>query len=149
MEEVICALFIAKTGNLGQGGHNSQGKRDCSYMWSKYKLDLSLIEPDLSLTECNYQSESWYDWHLNLLIEASTKTHPDEPTHVEERERAQFPRLHAIMYSLFRPDQLLLSRNGKIQSIPSRWDWFQSNQSKSQWFRILNFLHYLINLSIK
>ena len=32
-----------------------------------------------------------------MLTEASTKTHPDEPTRVEERERAQFPRLHAII----------------------------------------------------
>ena len=41
--------------------------------------DLCLAEPDLSLTECNCQSGGWSDWHLNLLTEASTKTHPDEP----------------------------------------------------------------------
>ena len=57
--------------------------------------------------------------------------------------------MHVVVHSLFSPDHLLLSRDGQIQPIPSRWDWFQSNRSKSQWFRIWSFLHYLINLLIK
>ena len=68
------------------GRHNSQGKRDCSSMWSESEYDLNLSEFDLSLIECNCQLESWSDWHLNVLTEASTKTHLDEPTHVGERE---------------------------------------------------------------
>ena len=118
-------------------------------MWSQADLDLSLTESDLSLTKCNYQSKSWSDWHINRLTKTSTKSHPDGPTCVEERERAQFPRLHDVVHSLLSADKLLLLRNGQLQSIQSRWDWFQSNRSKSHWFRIYGFLHYLINLSIK
>ena len=130
-------------------GCNSQGERDCSCRWSQSELDLSLSESDLSLTECNYQLESWSDWHLNLLTATSTKTHPDGPTCVEERKRVQFPILHVVVHSQFSLDHLLLLRNGQLQSIQSQWDWFQSNRSKIHWFKNLDFLHYLINLSIK
>ena len=61
LEDVIFVLFIAKMGGLAQGGHNSQGKRDCIYMSSESGPNLCLTEPDLSLTECNYQLESWLD----------------------------------------------------------------------------------------
>ena len=132
-----------------RGGTNPKEIYNCSCMWSESGPDLCLTEPDLSLTKCNYQSESWFVRHLNLLTEASTKTQPERPTRVEERGREQFPRLHAIMHSQFSPYHLLQYKNCQIQSILSRWEWLQSNWSKSQWFRILNFLHYLINLSIK
>ena len=47
LEEEMAALFIAKTGNLAQGGHNSQGERDWSCMWSESELDPSLSKFDL------------------------------------------------------------------------------------------------------
>ena len=74
-----------------RGGANPHGIKWNQLMESSSMPDLCLIEPDLSLTEYNCQSESWSDWHLNLFTEASTKTHPDEPKRVEERGREKFP----------------------------------------------------------
>ena len=80
-----------------RGGANPHGIKWNQPMEISSMPDLCLIEPDLSLTEYNCQSESWSDWHLNLLTK-STKTHPDEPTRVVDRGRAKFPRLHAVVY---------------------------------------------------
>ena len=79
LEEVAVLGYIQKPRDPAQWGHKSQGDRPNMLMESPSMPDLCLTEPDLSLTECNCQSESWSDWHLNLLTEASTKTHPDEP----------------------------------------------------------------------
>ena len=47
------------------------------------------------------------------------------------------------------PKSTPLIKECQLQSVQSRWDWFHSNWSKSHWFRNLDFLNYLINLSIK
>ena len=91
LEEAVVLGYIQKPGDPAQGGRESQGDKTNMLMKSPSMLDLCLTEPDLSLTECNCQSKSWSDWHLNLLTETSTKTHPDEPKRVEERGREKFP----------------------------------------------------------
>ena len=104
--------------------------------------NMCLTEPDLSITECNCQSESWSDWHLNLLTETSTKTHLDEPKRVEERERAKNPIKDAEDQLWIWFDHLLQSRICQIQLICFRSDWFQSNRLRIHWSMILDLLHY-------
>ena len=99
LEEADVLGYIQRRGDPTQGGRKSQGDKPNMLMESPSIPDLCLTELDLSLTECNYQSESWSVWHLNLQTEASTKTQPERPTCVEKRGRAQFPRLQAIMHS--------------------------------------------------
>ena len=91
LEEAIVLGYIKKLGDPALGGCKSQGDTSNQLKESPSMPNLCLTEPDLSLTECNCQLESWSNWHLNLLTEASTKTHPDEPKHVEERGRVKFP----------------------------------------------------------
>ena len=122
LEEGVVPGYIQKPGDPAQGGCKSQGDRPNMLMESPSMPDLCLTEPDLSLTECNCQSESWSDWHLNLLTEASTKTHPDEPKRVEERGRAKFPIKDAEDQLWICPDHLLQLRICQIQSI-----WFRSD----------------------
>ena len=122
LEEGVVLGYIQKPGDPAQGGCKSQGDNPNMMMESPSMPYLCLIEPDLSLTECNCQSESWSDWHLNLLIEASTKTHLDEPKCVEERGRAKFPIREVEVQLWIHLDHLLQSRICQIQSICFRSD---------------------------
>ena len=79
LEEGASSRIYTKHRPSSPGGRKSQGDKPNMLMKSPSMPDLCLTEPDLSLTECNCQSKNWSDWHLNLLTEASTKTHPDEP----------------------------------------------------------------------
>ena len=91
LEEEAYAWIYTKTRRSILGGHKSQRDRPNQLMESQLMQIWSWTEPDLSLSECNCQSKSLSDWHLSLLTKASTKTHPDEPKHVEERGRVKFP----------------------------------------------------------
>jgi len=142
LEEGASLGYIQKLGDPAQGGRKSQGDTSNQLKESPSMPDLCLAEPDLSLTECNCQSGGWSDWHLNLLTEASTKTHPDEPKRVEERGRVKFPIKDAEDQLWIWFDHLLQSRICQIQSIYFRSDWFQSNRLRIHWSRILDLLHY-------
>ena len=58
LEEAVVLGYIQKLGDPAQGGCKSQGDRPNMLMESPSMPDLCLTEPDLSLTECNCQSES-------------------------------------------------------------------------------------------
>ena len=79
LEEEVVPGYIQFTGHLAQGGTITHGIKWNQLMESPSMPDLCLVEPDLSLIGCNYQSGGWSDWHLNLLTEESTKNHPVEP----------------------------------------------------------------------
>ena len=79
LEEGASTRIYTKTRRSSPGGHKSQGDTSNQLRESPLMPDLCLTKPDLSLTKCNCQSESWSNWHLNLLTEASTKTHLDDP----------------------------------------------------------------------
>ena len=53
-----CAWIYTKTRRSSPGGRKSQGDKPNILMESPSMPDLCLTEPDLSLTKCNYQSES-------------------------------------------------------------------------------------------
>ena len=120
--------YIQKPGDPAQGGRKSQGDKPNILMESPSIPDLCLTEPDMSLIQCNCQSESWSDWHLSLLTEASTKTHVDETKCVEERGRTKLPIKDTEDQLWIWFDHLLQSRICQIQSIWFRFDWFQSNR---------------------
>ena len=56
LEEEMVALFIAKIGNLAQGGRNSQGERDWICMWSESKPNMSLSKYDMSLIQATIRA---------------------------------------------------------------------------------------------
>ena len=141
LEEAVVLGYKQKPGDLAQRGRKSQGDRPNMVMEIPSMPDLCLTEPDLSLTKCSCQLESWSDWHLNLLTKASTKTHPDEPKHVE-RGRGKFPIKDAEDQLWIWFDHLLQSRICQIQSICFRSNWFQSNRLRIHWSMILDLLHY-------
>ena len=90
----------------------------------------------------------WADTSTHTLPPQSTE-HPGESTRVEERERAQFPMKTTVDQLWIWFDPLLQSRICQIQSICSRFDWFQSNRLSVHWFIDFGFASLFINSLIK